>query len=308
MRLQPSRHLAVTADPRVATLILVLASVCFGLVPGFARELQAQGLPDAAIAFYRYAFTAFVALPFLPRSRAKRGQALLLIGSGALMGLGWTGYLQLVGSNSIAAAGVIYMSYPAFAVLFAWALLGVRPGLRAWAACAAVLAAAALMMGGESGPLDPLSLLWALPAPCFFGLMIVAISAMVPRLTTMERLGCTVLGAVVGLLPAVAATDPAALLPADESVWLSLLGLGLMTATVPQLLYILTAPTVGPARASAAGAVELPTMIVVGWLGFSEAFGLREGAAAILVLSAIAVSPSVNTATARGQRGVSRLS
>lgn len=281
--------------PRVvaATLAIAFTAVCFGLVPGFARELQAMGVPDAAIALYRYVFSALVLLPFLPLSRAKRRQGAVMFGAGVLMGLGWVGYLQLVGTASIAAAGVIYMSYPLFALVFAWMLLGLRPGPRAWAAGAAVLAGAAIVAGGTGG-LGLTAVLLALPAPVTFGLGIVVISALLPDLRPLERMAAGLLGSSAGLSPLILAGDPAAMIP-PAGAWPAVLGLGLLTALVPQLLYTLAAPHVGPARSAAAGAVELPVMIAVGWLAFGEALGPREALAAALVLSAVALAPAIDT-------------
>jgi len=291
-----TRSIPAAGSPHAltATLAIAFTALCFGLVPGFARQLQALGLPDAAIAFYRYAFSALVVLPFLPLARGKRRQAAAMFGAGVLMGLGWVGYLQLVGTASIAAAGVIYMSYPLFAILFAWLLLGLRPGLRGWAAGAAILTAAAAMAGGTGGP-DPRTILLALPAPATFGLGIVVISALLPDLRPLERLAAGLLGSMTGLAPLILATQPAALIPTDGTVWIHLLGLGLVTALLPQLLYVLAAPHVGPARTAAAGAVELPVMIGLGWLAFGEALGPREVVAAGLVLAAVALAPAIDT-------------
>src|SRR6056297_2483849 len=100
-------------DPTsVATLAVALTAVLFGLVPLFARELQAEGVGAASIALSRYVLSAAVLLPFLPLQRAKRSEGLLIGGAGMAMGLGWICYLQAIETAPIAAAGVIYMSYP----------------------------------------------------------------------------------------------------------------------------------------------------------------------------------------------------
>ena len=74
--------------------------------------------------------------------------------------------------------------------------------------------------------------------------------------------------------------------------------MALATATLPQIVYVMASPQVGPARAAVAGAVELPTMMMIGWLVFGEALGLPEAIAAGLVLTAILLAPA-----ARGERG-----
>lgn len=287
--------------PGAATAAIAMSAVCFGLVPLFARELQALGLGAPAIALYRYAFSAAALAPVLPLARAKRRDALLMGGTGVLVGVGWIGYLEAVATAPVAAAGVIYMSYPLFAVLFAWLLLGQRPGPRAWGAGALVLAAAGLVLDpGALSAGDLTALLWSLPAPITFALVIVVLSGMVARLSAAERLACGMTGASFGLLPLVVwpSAGPALPPPGDSAAWALIAGLTLCTALLPQLLYTAACPRVGPARSAAAGSFELPTMFAVGWLAFGEPVGPRELAAALLVLAAIATAPAVRAAPA----------
>ena len=145
--------------------MIALTSVCFGLVPLFARELQALGVGPASIALYRYLFTALVLLPFLPLARGKRRAAITMGFAGLCMGLGWIGYLEAIETAPVAAAGVVYMSYPLFALLFAWLLLGQRPGPRAGLAALLILGGALVLFQGESlGEGAITALLWSLPA------------------------------------------------------------------------------------------------------------------------------------------------
>ncbi len=298
-RPQPTATLAF--GPAAATAIIALTAVCFGLVPLFARELQALGLGSAAIALVRYLFSALVMLPFLPRAREKRGEALMLFGAGLFMGLGWVGYLEAIRHAPVAAAGVVYMSYPLFAVLFAWGLAGQRPGRRALGAGALVVLAAALVL--DPGGLDAgavAALAWSLPAPIGFGLVIVVLSVLVRRLTVLERMACGMLGALSGLAPLTLTQTTLADIPLGADGLLLIAGLGLVTALIPQLLYTIAAPMVGAARSAAAGAVELPTMFAIGWLAFGEPVGLREWGAGALVIGAVLLSPAVRPKRAAG--------
>ena len=281
-------------SPAAATFVIALTAVCFGLVPLFARELQAMGVSSSAIALYRYAFSAAVMAPFLPRAKEKRGEALMLFGAGLIMGLGWIGYLEAIKHAPVAAVGVVYMSYPLFAVLFAWALARQKPGARALGAGALVLAAAALVLdpaGLNSG--SALALLWSLPAPIGFGLIVVVLSVLVRRLSVLERMACGMGGALAGLAPVTITQGAAAALPAGLDGYLLMAGIGLVTALIPQLLYTIAAPKVGAARSAAAGSMELPTMFAIGWIAFGEAIGPRELIAAALVLGAVFLSPAV---------------
>ena len=289
-----TRRFDIAADGLAATMVLGASAVLFGLTPLFARALQADGMSDAAIALSRFVFTALCLWPFLPRAREKRGEALLLFGAGVAMGAGWIGWLEAIRSAPVAAAGVVYMSYPLFTVLFAWLVAGLPPGRRAVAAAALVLAAAALLLRpGALAPEAFAALLWSLPAPVTFGFIIVALTALTPRLRTLEKMACGLGGAALGLAPVAALGAGGALVPGSLEGWALLVALGVGTAFLPQLGYTLAAPRVGPARAAATGAVELPTMIAIGWLSFGETVGVREIAAAALVIAAIFLAPAV---------------
>ena len=135
---------------------------------------------------------------------------------------------------------------------------------------AALLAAAALVIGGGDGAgLNGASLgtfLWSVPAPIFFGLIIVVLSSMVMGLSPFERMAAGMWGSVIGLAPLAVFAEPGTFQPASTDAWLAIAGLGAVTALVPQLVYTFACARVGPARAAAAGSIELPTMIGIGWL------------------------------------------
>lgn len=288
-----------------ATAVIALTAVCFGLVPLFARQLQILGVDSSAIALYRYVFSAAVMLPFLPLARAKRREALLLVGAGLSMGLGWIGYLEALQVVPIAAASVIYMTYPLFTVLFAWVMISQRPTRRAMISGFVVLAAAALLFDPRALSTEGLTaLLWSLPAPISFGFVIVVLSAMVPGLNPLERMACGMTGAVVGLAPLALSVGPeVVLLPAGVDQWLLIAGMGAVTALVPQLLYTLACPRVGPSRSAAAGSFELPTMFAVGWFAFGEVISSREVISASLVLIAIVLAPTVRPVSRKRTNG-----
>jgi drug/metabolite transporter (DMT)-like permease len=297
--------------PSVATAtgLIVLTSICFGVGPLFARRLLDAGLSPEAIAFYRFAFTVPIALPFLPRTRRKLRPALLLFGAGFAMGLGWTTYLRAIEITPLASAGVIYMSYPLFVMVLARLMIGQAVTLRAVIASALVVGAAALVLAPTSIASDRLSaLLLCLPAPVSFAFLIVVLSAMAAQLTTMERICCNMIGAVSGLLPATLAQDASAMVSTTAEAWLLILAMALATATLPQIVYTFAAPHIGPSRSAVAGASELPTMIALGWLAFGETIGTAELLSGALIVTAIALAPAVDTIRPRtwprGERGM----
>lgn len=281
-------------SPLVATLFIALSSVCFGLVPLFARMLLDEGLSTEAIALYRFCLALPLALAFLPRRRTAWRPVAALAGGGIASGLGWTTYLTAIDHATVASVGVVYMSYPLFVVLLAWLLLGQRLTPRALAGAALVVAGAFTVNApGTVSAGELLVLAASLPAPVGFALMVLLIVTVGQDLTNLERWSVICVGHVIGLLPAALLDDPAGLVPASRDGWLWLAGLAGVTATIPQLLYTFWARQVSPARAAATGAVELPTMLVVGWLAFGEALGAAELVGASMVVAAIIVTPAM---------------
>jgi drug/metabolite transporter (DMT)-like permease len=280
--------------PVSATFVIVACAVCFGLVPVFVRELQSLGNGPATIALYRYGFSALILLPFLPLEKHKRGGALLVAGAGAVLGLSLIGYLEAIGNAPVAAAGVVYMSYPVFAALFAWIMLRQAFTWRSLAAAGLVLGAAALLL--DPSILSPevlIALVWAIPAPIAFGFLVVVLSGMASELNSLERTVCGLTGSIVGLLPLAIQEGQGSVLPATTQEWGLIIIMGLATALIPQVLFTIACQKVGPVRTAAAGSFELPTMFLVGWLVFGEAVGYREVFSAFLVLSAILIAPAI---------------
>ncbi len=65
-----------------------------------------------------------------------------------------------------------------------------------------------------------------------------------------------------------------------------------LTSVVPQIAYSVAAPFIGAARTATAGAVELPTIFVIGWLAFGESIGPLQLVAGSLVIVAVLITPS----------------
>lgn len=277
----------------LATLGVVLASVGFGFVPVFARGLTDTGMAPHAVAIYRYILAALVFAPFAWRARRQTVTMLWGLGMGVIMGLGWVGYVRAIEVVPVSTAGVLYMTYPAFTLLISWLFFGDRPTRRGVLAACMIVAAAAIVTSPAAISSDQVpALLLSLAAPIGFGF---GISVLVHRMTDIPvfaRIGVVSLGSFLGLLPLALATAPAALLPVDGAGWMMVVGIGLGTALIPQVLFTICSPIIGTARTAAAGSIELPVMFAVGWLFFGEALNCAQAIALILVLSAIAITPS----------------
>ncbi|GAB5469194.1 MAG: EamA family transporter [Rhodospirillales bacterium] len=275
-----------------ATLLVMVASVGFGLVPLFAKALSDAGMAPAAIAFSRYLLTALLLLPYLAWRRGSLAATGWGILAGISMGLGWITFVEALKILPVATAGLLYMTYPIFTLLIVWIWLRQPPHARAIAGAGLILVAAACIMTPAATGGPPLgAYLIALMAPLSFGFAIAVLTGKLMVLRPLSRIAAVTLGAVLGLAPMVSSLESAAFWPATTEAWWSVFGIALATALLPQLLYVIYAPRIGAGKAAIAGSVELPTMLAIGWVLFGEQIATLEVVACIIVLSAILITP-----------------
>ena len=67
------------------------------------------------------------------------------------------------------------------------------------------------------------------------------------------------------------------------------------TALIPQYLYSTLASIIGPARLAMAGSFELPTMFLIGFMVFGESIGIIQILSAVLVMTAILITPAISS-------------
>lgn len=274
-----------------------LASVLFGLIPFFARSLTEAGIAPPAVSMFRYLVPALVFFAFI-RLRGAEGRATRWgFVSGFLVAFGWVGYVKALTLMPVAVAGVLYMTYPLLVLLVGWAFFSDRPHPRAALGGALILAAALLVawpaiVAEEDAAFGIGAVLLALAAPLGFGLGVNVLTHKLVALPPVSRIAAFSSGSVIGLMPLVFTLPVDSVLPSDLGEWGLVLGLSVVTALIPQLLYTTWVPRIGAAKAGAMGAIELPTMFAVGWAVMGDPFGPPELLAGALVMAAILLTPA----------------
>lgn len=141
------------------------------------------------------------------------------------------------------------------------------------------------------------TLLVSLAAPFGFGFGICVLVHRLSRIAPLARIASVSLGSVIGLAPLIFSSDAIEILPRSGNDWLLVVGFGLVTALVPQLIYTVCSPIIGATRTAVIGSIELPTMFAVGVLAFGEVITVAQALACALVLGAIALTQSRSTRT-----------
>jgi uncharacterized membrane protein len=182
----------------MAAIGVLFASVCFGIVPYFSRNLTDQGLAPHAVAFYRYIIAAVLLFPaFLSQLKAWR-ELVWGLCAGAAMGLGWIGYVTAVETIPASTVGVLYMTYPVFTVIIAWALFADTPSHRALIAASLIILAAVIAGNPSTVPPSQLATLAiALAAPLGFGFGIAVFRQYAPAMNDGTSVNLA-LGSVIG--------------------------------------------------------------------------------------------------------------
>ncbi|SLN33393.1 EamA-like transporter family protein [Ruegeria meonggei] len=214
------------------------------------------------------------------------------------MGLGWIGYVTALEKLPASTVGVLYMTYPVFTLVIAWAVFADAPTRRALLAAGLIVVAAVIAGSPASVPAEHLpTLLLSLAAPFGFGFGICVLVHRLSRIAPLARIASVSLGSVLGLAPLILGAEVGELLPGEQSDWLLIVGIGLVTAFVPQLIYTICSPVIGASQTAVVGSIELPTMFAVGFLAFGETITLPQALACALVLGAIAITRSRKTRT-----------
>jgi drug/metabolite transporter (DMT)-like permease len=277
---------------------VLFASICFGFVPYFSRGLTDQGLAPYAVAFYRYILAAIILIPAILKYRSNWREIVWGMVAGSVMGLGWVGYVTALETVPASTVGVLYMTYPVFTIVIAWALFGDRPTRRSIVAAGLIVVAAIIAGSPASVPPDQIpTLIVSLAAPFGFGFGICVLVHRLSRIAPLARIASISLGSVIGLAPLILASEINEILPKGGSDWFLIVGIGLVTALIPQLIYTVCSPIIGATRTAVIGSIELPTMFAVGVLAFGEVITAAQAIACALVLGAIAMTQSRSTRT-----------
>ena len=277
----------------VATLMVIISCMAFGTVPFFAKSLSEAGVKSEYIPFYRYFISAVVFLPIVFRHKANYKSIFWGLVAGAACGLGWISYIEALKIVPVSTAGVIYMTYPIFTLLIAWIWQKQKPQIKAILASFIILIAALITMSDRVLTASHLSvLLYSFFAPFCFGLSIIILVNKLNDIPPMARVSCVGLGGITGLSFLIGLSGFESLVPANPHALYLAIGLALITATIPQLLYSTFTPVIGSAKAAVAGSVELPTMFLVGWLAFDETITMMQMLSGLLIIVAISITPS----------------
>jgi drug/metabolite transporter (DMT)-like permease len=244
-----------------------LAAVGFGLNPYFATKTFEQGVDPVAAASVRVVVLMVILAPWAPRLRGWKREAIFVAAAGAISMVGFAGYFIALDRAPVAAATVVYYTYPII-VLMLSAMVW-RRRLRSWevAVCTLVLVGVALAVGpiGVSSSLL-VALAPAIAAPVGWAVYLLVLSGPAAKMPTLPKVFAGSCGGVVVLLPYAMWNTGGRLLPMNSGAVAAMGLLTLCTLAIPAVLVTWGAARAGERATAMIGSFEFAVAVGAGWM------------------------------------------
>jgi drug/metabolite transporter (DMT)-like permease len=255
------------ARSRSGELAVLVAGVGFGLNPFFATKAFHAGVTPIAASFVRVLVVMVVLAPFAPKLRGWARQSLIMAGAGAMSMLGFAGYFIALDRAPVAAATVVYYTYPI--VVLVLSSLVWRRRMHPWegAVCVVVLLGVVLAVGpvGISGALL-VALAPAAAAPIGWAIYLLVLSSPAALMPTIPKVFAGSVGGVVILLPFAVWQTGGRIMPFTTEAVSAMGWLTLCTLAIPAVLVTWGASHAGERATAMIGSFEFVVAMAAGWL------------------------------------------
>ncbi|MGF1694318.1 DMT family transporter [Vibrio lamellibrachiae] len=268
--------------------LVLLSAFFYGLNPLFAQLLFQEGLGAEMVSLYRFILPAIGFAFFLRTPQEHWAEACRSLLLGIVSGVSIFGYFHALETLPAATAILIYYTYPCFSVLIGWAIFRRVPTQNAFISAVLVAIAASLTVRPEALPNNAL-----LPiAACFLAPLVVATQVQYltnPRqsIPTSNRMAWITFGHILVLLPLVLLVAPAQVLPTSTMGIMSVFGIALLAAALPQLLFMVGAPRSCADKNALTGSLELVVALLSGAVLLGEHLDRLEFTAIVLMILAL---------------------
>lgn len=271
----------------MGTLAVAISAIGFGLSPYLATRAFDAGVSPESASFVRIALLMVVLSPFAPQMRGWRREAYIVAAGGAVSMLGFAGFFVALDRAPIAAATVVYYTYPV--VVLVLSSLVWKRSLHLWEGqvCAAALFGVLLSVGPIGMSSETLiALAPAFAAPIGWAIYLLVLSGPAAAMPTLPKVFAGSCGGTVALLPLAIWRTGGQMMPLTSSAIIAVGLLTLFTLAIPALLVTWGAPHAGDRATAMIGSVEFVVALGVGWLLMGNDVGLAQLVGITLVVAA----------------------
>lgn len=282
----------VQLTPITATGVVVLAMIGYGFNPLFARWIYAEGLSPEISVFYRYGLPALLMAPFLKTTLRFPRESLLSFIGGLAMGVGALGYFKALAVLPVSLCILIFFTYPLFTIMVSSLVFRIPLTRRNFSASILILLGCAFTLtpSGDFSTDQWIAVLWCFLAPLGVTTIILIFSLKIRNMRKLSSTSLLLCGNTLVGTVALYFQDGERWLPLTTEGYFAIIGVGLITALLPHLLFIWASPTAGPARTAIAGSAEFLTSLTIGWVILAEPVLWNQMLAAVAILTALLIS------------------
>jgi len=284
---------------RKGSLMILIATSGFGMVPVFAQMMTQVGFGADTITLYRFLVPFLLFLWwFNPRGLdcMEAARTLLL---GMFCGIGMVLFMRALSQTSATTVILLYYCYPFFSILLGTLFFGQRMTRNSLSSALLILVAVSLTLNPESiRPQDLPLILGSLLAPVSFALMIQYLAHPVRSMETSQRMVISLSGTLLMISPMILMAGPVEMLPQHPRDYFWILAIGLLSAALPQYLFVRGAPLAGASVTASLTSLEVVFAMLMAALIMGQQPERMQITAAMLIVIAQMIRQDMVSATA----------
>ena len=269
------------------SLMILAATSGFGMVPILAQLMMQAGFGADAITLCRVAIPLLLFLAWFNPRGFDRMEAVRTLLLGIFGGIGMVLFMRALAETSASTVILLYYCYPFFSILLGNLLFRQRMTRNSLSSALLILVAVSLTLNPESIDADQLPLvLGSLLAPLSFALMIQYFANPVKAMQPAQRMITSTTGTLIVVLPLVLATGSVNMLPQQPENYFWILVIGIISAALPQYLFVQGAPRAGAGVTASLTSLEVVVAMMLGVLVLGQTLNQMQITAAILIVIA----------------------
>ncbi len=270
------------------SVMILFATLGFGLIPMFAQVMMASGFSADAITLYRFLVPILIFSVGFQRNDLDALETLRTVLLGFFAGCGMVLFMRAIEQTSAISVILLYYSYPFFSILIGNLFFGQGLTRNSLSSAFLILIAVSLTLDPETINPDHLPMiLGSLLAPISFALLIQYFSHPVKSMQTNQRMVVSFIGTLVAIIPlTLSGSGYDGLLPDEPKDYYWILIIGLFSAALPQYLFVKGAPLAGSLRTTSLSSLEVIVAMMTGaWFLGTPLSRMHITAAALIVIA-----------------------